>query len=115
MAEQRISKSDEEWLRDRIRAASSVTTSPDFQQRVMRSVSEKHKASVRRIRRFATVALWSGIIVFSGAFALVLNLLAGSSMVDVSINPSESVVAACGFVFVVVLGLATWEWLDGYV
>ncbi len=115
MAEQRIDKSDEEWLRARIRAASAITTSPDFRQRVVRSVSDKSIASVRRIRRFATIALWSGIVVFSSAIALVLSMLAGSSTVDFSINPSESVVAAGGFVLVVVLGLATWEWLDGYV
>lgn len=115
MAKQRIDHSDEEWLRDRIRAASSVTTSPDFRQRVVRSVSEHSKASVRRIRRIATIALWSGIVVFGTAIVLVLSTLAGSSIVDLSLDPSAPLVTACGFVVAVVLGLATWEWLDGYV
>lgn len=115
MAEQRMNTSDDDWLRERIQSASAITTSPDFRQRVVRSVTEKSRASARRIRRIATIALWSGIVVFTLAVVLVFTTFAGSSSLDITFNPSNSVVTACGFLVVLVLGLATWEWLDGYV
>ena len=117
MAEQQVDNNAEydRWLRDRIRAASVVAPSSDFRQRVLREASERQTSAEHRMRRVATILQWSGIAVFVVGVLLVIALFPAYSIAEMPLRVTSTTATVFGIVLAVVLGLATWEWLDRYV
>jgi len=115
MADQRVNNDQDPWLREHIRAASKFSTTPDFRQRVLRDVSESNRAVARRTRRIATIVLLSGVIIFTVAIVMMISMLSPTTTFRLPLEGSSAVDTAIGFVCAVVFGLATADWLDGYV
>lgn len=119
----------EEWLRNRVRAASIMSPSGDFSEKVMLEVHHeaqmaKASAPPRKplaqstklfLRRGATILLWSGIVVFVVGLVLSASLLPLNSLSHASVERDSPTFMAVGFILVFLVGLAVWEWIDQYI
>lgn len=119
----------EDWLRNRVRAASIVSPSADFSEKVMLEVHHeaqmaKASAPPRKplahtsmvfLRGGATILLWSGIIVFVVGIVLSAYLLPLNSLSHASVQSDSPTFMAVGFILVFLIGLAAWEWIDQYI
>ncbi|MDZ4746646.1 MAG: hypothetical protein SGJ05_11690 [bacterium] len=121
----------EAWLRNRIRAASAMSPSQDFTQKVMLGVIHDVKtatvkaqapsrrpltvSSIQFFRRRATIFFWSGLAVFVVAIVLSASQLPLNTLTHVSIQSDSPTFMAVGIILVVIAGLAVWEWVDQYI
>lgn len=134
MDEQMNQQAPDDWLRSSMQRAAAVTTKPDFKQRVLRELKNERLASAKRMRRVSVVVLCVGIALVAVAVATLLAMnpsqvqshitqqistpfsLPASSLnmqaLPFSLQATSPIAMAGGFLLLVLLGLAAWEWLD---
>lgn len=104
--------SDDVWLRTHIRAASAVTTSPEFRLQLMQRIQRDAIENTQRLRRVSTFVLWLGITLSAVALYILISMVPSGKQSMVTAATSMHAVLFIGVVTALIAGLAAWEWLD---